>query len=161
MTLAKSSSALEEKPDESDESKDSGRLSQDETIMVSLPETETKDEKVDVETETTSDNHNGLAFNNNHNNNNNKMMKKRRIQSEGGESGGDLPASSVTEDGEGGEGGADELDGRMSLSECVYDAAEEDQEESCLLGIDCNEVSTVGLVLRIYADTKIHLDGDG
>lgn len=38
---------------------------------------------------------------------------------------------------------------------------EEDEEESCLLGIDCNEKSTVGLVLRIYADTSIRLDGDG
>ncbi|XP_055683379.1 protein phosphatase Slingshot isoform X2 [Lutzomyia longipalpis] len=36
-----------------------------------------------------------------------------------------------------------------------------DQEESCLLGIDCNEKSTVGLVLRILADTSIRLDGDG
>lgn len=53
-----------------------------------------------------------------------------------------------TESGEGEEAGDEEEE-------------EEDQEESCLLGIDCNEVSTVGLVLRIYADTKIHLDGDG
>ncbi|GAB0093489.1 Protein phosphatase Slingshot [Sergentomyia squamirostris] len=36
-----------------------------------------------------------------------------------------------------------------------------DEEESCLLGIDCNEKSTVGLVLRILADTSIRLDGDG
>ncbi|XP_022918402.1 protein phosphatase Slingshot isoform X2 [Onthophagus taurus] len=34
-------------------------------------------------------------------------------------------------------------------------------EESCLLGIDCNETTTVGLVLRVLADTKITLDGDG
>lgn len=34
-------------------------------------------------------------------------------------------------------------------------------EESCLLGIDCNEKTTVGLVLRILADTTIRLDGDG
>ncbi|CAH1122303.1 unnamed protein product [Ceutorhynchus assimilis] len=34
-------------------------------------------------------------------------------------------------------------------------------EESCLLGIDCNEETTVGLVLRVLADTKITLDGDG
>lgn len=34
-------------------------------------------------------------------------------------------------------------------------------EESCLLGIDCNEDTTVGLVLRVLADTKITLDGDG
>lgn len=34
-------------------------------------------------------------------------------------------------------------------------------EESCLLGIDCNERTTVGLVLKVMADTAITLDGDG
>lgn len=34
-------------------------------------------------------------------------------------------------------------------------------EESCLLGIDCNEKTTVGLVLKVLADTQITLDGDG
>ncbi|KAH8383509.1 hypothetical protein KR009_009005, partial [Drosophila setifemur] len=34
-------------------------------------------------------------------------------------------------------------------------------EESCLLGIDCNERTTIGLVVPILADTSIHLDGDG
>uniref|UniRef100_A0A182VSP1 protein-serine/threonine phosphatase n=1 Tax=Anopheles minimus TaxID=112268 RepID=A0A182VSP1_9DIPT len=34
-------------------------------------------------------------------------------------------------------------------------------EESCLLGIDCNERTTVGLVLKVLADTSIRLDGDG
>lgn len=34
-------------------------------------------------------------------------------------------------------------------------------EESCLLGIDCNEKTTVGLVLRLLGDTTIRLDGDG
>lgn len=34
-------------------------------------------------------------------------------------------------------------------------------EECCLLGIDCNERTTVGLVLRVLADTTIRLDGDG
>ncbi|CAH1994484.1 unnamed protein product [Acanthoscelides obtectus] len=34
-------------------------------------------------------------------------------------------------------------------------------EESCLLGIDCNELTTVGLVLRVLANTQITLDGDG
>ncbi|ETN67858.1 slingshot dual specificity phosphatase [Anopheles darlingi] len=33
--------------------------------------------------------------------------------------------------------------------------------ESCLLGIDCNERTTVGLVLKLLADTSIRLDGDG
>jgi len=37
----------------------------------------------------------------------------------------------------------------------------EPSEESCLLGIDCNETTTVGLVLRVLADTAITLDGDG
>jgi len=36
-----------------------------------------------------------------------------------------------------------------------------DCEECCLLGIDCNEETTVGLVLRVLADTTITLDGDG
>ncbi|XP_074031380.1 protein phosphatase Slingshot isoform X3 [Leptinotarsa decemlineata] len=34
-------------------------------------------------------------------------------------------------------------------------------EECCLLGIDCNEKTTVGLVLRVMANTQITLDGDG
>lgn len=34
-------------------------------------------------------------------------------------------------------------------------------EEACLLGIDCNEKTSVGLVLRILGDTTIRLDGDG
>ncbi|XP_038215298.1 protein phosphatase Slingshot, partial [Zerene cesonia] len=37
---------------------------------------------------------------------------------------------------------------------CRYD-------EAALLGIDCNERTTVGLVLRVLADTSIKLDGDG
>ncbi|XP_071446380.1 protein phosphatase Slingshot [Hetaerina americana] len=35
------------------------------------------------------------------------------------------------------------------------------EEESCLLGIDCNEHTTIGLVLRVLSDTTISLDGDG
>ncbi|CAF4771833.1 unnamed protein product [Pieris macdunnoughi] len=35
------------------------------------------------------------------------------------------------------------------------------QDEAALLGIDCNEGTTVGLVLRVLADTSIKLDGDG
>lgn len=34
-------------------------------------------------------------------------------------------------------------------------------EESCLIGIDCNEKTTVGLVLRVLADSAIRIDGDG
>ncbi|XP_049778831.1 uncharacterized protein LOC126175859 isoform X1 [Schistocerca cancellata] len=36
-----------------------------------------------------------------------------------------------------------------------------DAEESALLGIDCNQRTTVGLVLKVLADTSITLDGDG
>lgn len=36
-----------------------------------------------------------------------------------------------------------------------------DTEESCLLGVDCNETTTIGLVLKVLADTSIRLDGDG
>lgn len=34
-------------------------------------------------------------------------------------------------------------------------------EESCLLGVDCNKETTIGLVLPVWADTRITLDGDG
>ncbi|XP_073943954.1 protein phosphatase Slingshot isoform X2 [Choristoneura fumiferana] len=34
-------------------------------------------------------------------------------------------------------------------------------DEAALLGIDCNEHTTVGLALRVLADTSIKLDGDG
>lgn len=34
-------------------------------------------------------------------------------------------------------------------------------EESCLLGVDCRDETTIGLVLPVWADTKISLDGDG
>ncbi|XP_049867630.1 protein phosphatase Slingshot isoform X2 [Pectinophora gossypiella] len=34
-------------------------------------------------------------------------------------------------------------------------------DEAALLGIDCNQHTTVGLVLRVLADTAIKLDGDG
>jgi len=35
-------------------------------------------------------------------------------------------------------------------------------DESCLIGVDCQaESTTIGLVLSIWADTKITLDGDG
>jgi hypothetical protein len=45
-------------------------------------------------------------------------------------------------------------------SSCSRNSSNE-MEESCLLGIDCNEKTTVGLVLRVLADTAIRLDGDG
>ncbi|XP_013406761.1 protein phosphatase Slingshot homolog 2 isoform X2 [Lingula anatina] len=37
----------------------------------------------------------------------------------------------------------------------------QDTEESLILGIDCNDKATVGLVLPVWADTKVSLDGDG
>ncbi|XP_019872224.1 protein phosphatase Slingshot isoform X3 [Aethina tumida] len=43
----------------------------------------------------------------------------------------------------------------------VVSRSESRGEESCLLGIDCNEKTTVGLVLRVLANTRITLDGDG
>lgn len=121
--------------EESDDSKDSGRLSQDEGALLL---NEGSDKKTVMQMTETSDN--GITFN--------------KISPNGGQE-----DSNRSEDG----GGIDCLDQGMA-TDCEYDttwAAEEDQEESCLLGIDCNEMSTVGLVLRIYADTKIHLDGDG
>lgn len=37
----------------------------------------------------------------------------------------------------------------------------ENSEECVLLGVDCNNESTIGLVLPLWADTEITLDGDG
>lgn len=34
-------------------------------------------------------------------------------------------------------------------------------EEACLLGIDCNHRTTIGLVIPVWADARITLDGDG
>lgn len=34
-------------------------------------------------------------------------------------------------------------------------------EEACLLGIDCNHCTTIGLVIPVWADARITLDGDG
>lgn len=49
----------------------------------------------------------------------------------------------------------------IDQSNQIYQLSHNDLEESCLLGIDCNEKTTVGLVLRILGDTTIRLDGDG
>lgn len=46
-------------------------------------------------------------------------------------------------------------------SSCSSKSSSNEIEESCLLGIDCNDKTTVGLVLRVLADTAIRLDGDG
>lgn len=50
---------------------------------------------------------------------------------------------------------------KISASGDCSKVCEDGVEESCLLGIDCNERTTIGLVLPILADTTIHLDGDG
>ncbi|GFT94808.1 protein phosphatase Slingshot [Nephila pilipes] len=42
-----------------------------------------------------------------------------------------------------------------------HNCGEYQQEESCLLGIDCNKETTIGLLLPVWADTRITLDGDG
>ncbi|KAK6625052.1 Protein transport protein ssh1 [Polyplax serrata] len=51
--------------------------------------------------------------------------------------------------------------GRTRYLVVVSCIGRQDAEECCLLGIDCNERTTVGLVLRVLADTTITLDGDG
>ena len=51
--------------------------------------------------------------------------------------------------------------GRTRYLVVVSCIGRQDAEECCLLGIDCNEKTTVGLVLRVLADTTITLDGDG
>lgn len=51
---------------------------------------------------------------------------------------------------------SDQLDDEMNQNNM-----NDEVEESCLLGIDCNEKTSVGLVLRILGDTTIRLDGDG
>ncbi|KAL0272423.1 UNVERIFIED_CONTAM: hypothetical protein PYX00_005397 [Menopon gallinae] len=51
--------------------------------------------------------------------------------------------------------------GRTRYLVVVSCIGRQDAEECCLLGIDCNEKTTIGLVLRVLADTTITLDGDG
>lgn len=47
----------------------------------------------------------------------------------------------------------------MAVVSCV---GRQDTEECLILGIDCNnDKATIGLVLPIWANTKIKLDGDG
>ncbi|XP_055585183.1 protein phosphatase Slingshot isoform X2 [Uranotaenia lowii] len=60
----------------------------------------------------------------------------------------------------GGGGGGSGFSSR-SQSSAAGGCCGAEMEESCLLGIDCNEKTTVGLVLRVLADTAIRLDGDG
>ncbi|XP_031843481.1 protein phosphatase Slingshot isoform X2 [Nomia melanderi] len=51
--------------------------------------------------------------------------------------------------------------GRTRYLVVVSCTGRQNAEESCLLGIDCHDRATVGLVLRVLADTAITLDGDG
>ncbi|XP_061179694.1 uncharacterized protein LOC133206232 isoform X2 [Saccostrea echinata] len=46
----------------------------------------------------------------------------------------------------------------MAVVSCV---GRQDEEESVILGIDCQEKATIGLVYPIFSDTSIKLDGDG
>ena len=43
----------------------------------------------------------------------------------------------------------------------VVSCMEQDIEEYCLLGIDCQGTISLGLVLAILSHTDIRLDGDG
>ncbi|XP_021357881.1 protein phosphatase Slingshot homolog 1-like isoform X2 [Mizuhopecten yessoensis] len=46
----------------------------------------------------------------------------------------------------------------MAVVSCF---GKQDTEESVILGIDCNKEATIGLVLPIWADTSVNLNGDG
>lgn len=46
----------------------------------------------------------------------------------------------------------------MAVVSCF---GKQDTEESVILGIDCNNEATIGLVLPIWADTSVKLNGDG
>lgn len=46
----------------------------------------------------------------------------------------------------------------MAVVSCI---GRQDTEESVILGIDCQQSATIGLVYPIYADTSFKLDGDG
>ncbi|KAM5187074.1 protein phosphatase Slingshot homolog 1 isoform 1-T1 [Callospermophilus lateralis] len=54
---------------------------------------------------------------------------------------------------------------RVRYMVVVYSSGRQDTEESILLGVDFSSKEskscTIGMVLRLWSDTKIHLDGDG
>ncbi|NXJ60467.1 SSH1 phosphatase, partial [Rostratula benghalensis] len=54
---------------------------------------------------------------------------------------------------------------RVRYMVVVYSSGREDTEENILLGVDFSSKEskscTIGMVLRLWSDTKIHLDGDG
>lgn len=54
---------------------------------------------------------------------------------------------------------------RVRYMVVVYTSGRQDTEENILLGVDFSSKEskscTIGMVLRLWSDTKIHLDGDG
>ncbi|XP_061458420.1 protein phosphatase Slingshot homolog 1 isoform X2 [Rhineura floridana] len=54
---------------------------------------------------------------------------------------------------------------RVRYMVVVYSSGRQDTEENILLGVDFlskeSKSCTIGMVLRLWSDTKIHLDGDG
>ncbi|XP_058014861.1 protein phosphatase Slingshot homolog 1 isoform X5 [Ahaetulla prasina] len=54
---------------------------------------------------------------------------------------------------------------RVRYMVVVYSTGRQDTEENILLGVDFSskesQSCTIGMVLRLWSDTKIHLDGDG
>ncbi|XP_044541394.1 protein phosphatase Slingshot homolog 1 [Gracilinanus agilis] len=54
---------------------------------------------------------------------------------------------------------------RVRYMVVVYSSGRQDTEENVLLGVDFSSKEstscTIGMVLRLWSDTKIHLDGDG
>ncbi|XP_004709697.2 protein phosphatase Slingshot homolog 1 [Echinops telfairi] len=54
---------------------------------------------------------------------------------------------------------------RIRYMVVVYSSGRQDTEENILLGVDFSSKEskscTIGMVLRLWSDTKIHLDGDG
>lgn len=51
--------------------------------------------------------------------------------------------------------------GRMRYLVVISCTGRQKTEESCLLGIDCHDRATIGMVLPVWGDTRITLDGDG
>ncbi|XP_013794253.1 protein phosphatase Slingshot-like isoform X2 [Limulus polyphemus] len=51
--------------------------------------------------------------------------------------------------------------GRTRYLVVVSGKDQDKNDESCLLGIDCGSITTIGLVLPLFSDTQITLDGDG
>ncbi|KAK3084357.1 hypothetical protein FSP39_012149 [Pinctada imbricata] len=56
------------------------------------------------------------------------------------------------------EGNVPDSNRYMAVVSCI---GRQDTEESIILGIDCEDTATIGLVFPIWADTNIKLEGDG